>query len=190
MSELIDNRNTPKIETLLDDLQRLKRDAYAKLDQALNVDLQTNETNDTKLILYNNCLQLITKALDYYAINSSRLNQNENAVKIAKQLGEMKSKTKERIDYFNKSNLDIEFINLADDVLEDNTDDDVIIIDSPNKNTSSLSNFSLSKSNSGFEKANEVYLLENGVQQFNIASNGSVTTPSHLTDLSIYTFDK
>ena len=85
-----------------------------------------------------------------------------------------------------------EFLNISDDCLlvddddDDDDGDDVIIIDSPNKNNNEKNKLNLKD----FEKANEILRLENSVQQFFIGSDGTVSTPSHLTDISIYTFEK
>jgi hypothetical protein len=180
-----------KNNLFIDNLTRLKRDAYAKLDQALNLD-QSNESNDTKIILYESSLILINKALAYNKENQTSLNENEDAIKIVKQLNEMKKLTNERLEHLNKVNstkLDEEFFNISDDCLlvseDDDEDSDVILIDSPHKTTKNDSNLL-----KDFEKANEIYRLENGVQQFFIAPDGTVSTPSHLTDISIYTFEK
>jgi hypothetical protein len=104
----------------------------------------------------------------------------------------MKRLTVERLEYLKKTtqkpvNSDIndeEFRNISDDVLlVDDEDSDVIIIDSPNKSDRN-------KSLKDFAKATEIYRLENGVRQFFIATDGTVSTPSHSTDISIYTFEK
>ena len=87
MSELTATK--PNIELSIDSLTQLKRDAYAKLDQALNVD-QSNETSETKLVLYKTSLSLINKALKYFNDNYSSLNKNENAIKIFPIFSSMK----------------------------------------------------------------------------------------------------
>lgn len=182
MSELTATK--PNIELSIDSLTQLKRDAYAKLDQALNVD-QSNETSETKLVLYKTSLSLINKALKYFNDNYSSLNKNENAIKISTQLNEMKKLTLERMSNLEtkKSSDEDDFLNISDDILlvDDDDTNDVIIIDSPNKKDTK---------NTDFEKATELYHLENSVQQFYIATDGTVSTPSHLTDISIYTFEQ
>lgn len=179
------------LESLVDNFTHLKRDAYVKLDQALNVD-QTNESSQTKITLYENSLSLINKASVFYIENHDRLHQNEDAIKIYQQLNEMKRLTVERLEFLKKSQPkatvsdinDEEFLNISDDVLlVDDEDNDVIIIDSPNKNDRN-------KSLKDFEKASEIYRLENGVRQFFIATDGTVSTPSQSTDISIYSFEK
>ena len=98
MSELLRSKN---LDSLLDNFTRLKRDAYAKLDQALSVD-QTNDSSETKMRLYESCLPLINKASVFYIENHDLLHSNEDAIKIYQQLNEMKRLTVERLEYLKK----------------------------------------------------------------------------------------
>ena len=78
MSELVTNRNE-SVQNIYDKLVSLKKEAFANLDQALNVDgvANTNENIDNAIILYEKCLVLIDNAIEYFNQNKSKLTQLE-----------------------------------------------------------------------------------------------------------------
>jgi hypothetical protein len=92
------------------------------------------------------------------------------------------------------------FLELADDIL---SDDEFLIVDDVNNSRPSTGPQSDATSNAAdetrlarrlrtgeFTEATEICRLDNGVQMFYIASDGSVSTPSYPTTLSIYAFSE
>ena len=73
----------------------------------------------------------------------------------------------------NKNNID-EYLLIGDEILND---------DNHNKADSSIIEISSDEAN-----ATEIYKIESGVQLFYIAPDGSVSTPSYPTSLSVYLF--
>ena len=170
-------------QVILDKLNGLKREAYAYLDQALNLDAakQCNEA----VIIYRKCSILLKKAIDYIKNENIDLVKCVEANKIHQDLNIMLKKTLDRLALLEKdvtnhvevvsppqsNNID-EYLLIGDEILNEESNSSLIEV-----------NVSTSESN-----ATEIYNIESGVQLFYIAPDGSVSTPSYPTSLSVYLF--
>ena len=100
-----------------------------------------------------------------------------------------------------ESTLNEEFLNIGDDILNEDdciiidddlvkdNDDDCIIIENDDESRSSSSRLNSSLHKNDFTKATEILRIDNGVQLFYIANDGTVSTPSHPATLSVYSFN-
>jgi hypothetical protein len=128
------------------------------------------------------------------------------------QLDKMKAETTDRLNKLkakhattrNESKiLNEDFLNIGDDVLGNGDDDDdciiidddlvqdgndCIIIENDDENHSSSSKLNSSIHKKDFTKATELLRIDNGVQMFYIANDGTVSTPSQPATLSVYSF--
>jgi hypothetical protein len=206
-------------QNLFDKFSNLKREAYSNLEQALSLDALANTNNgyfDDIIVMYENSLTIIERALRFFQQNKKDLATVEDASRTWMQLERMKIETTERLKTLRskqstqiESKLTSDFLKAGDDILIDN-DDDCIIIDEILLNSddddcilienddSTHSNSNASKLNTSinkiqkkndFSKATEILRVDNGVQLFYIASDGTVSTPSHPATLSIYSFN-
>ena len=191
----------------------MKREAYALLDQALTADSSSSSSSSSSgpspsVGLYQKALGIITNAIELYRANSASLGKLEEAVVLYNQLVRMRAQTAERLEYLqstaNASSNYIQpttlapsanfnnnaFLELADEVL---SDDEFLIVDD-NETQAATSSKSKLQTRLGmdekFAKATEICRVDNGVQLFYIANDGSVSTPSHPTTLSIYAFNE
>lgn len=179
-----------KEQHLIDNLISLKREAFGYLDEALSTD--TNNTKgkkDDAIYLYEKSLGIIDRALSYYESNKTKLEMDEDAVKINTQLNRMKAQATERLDYLRLIQNNEEFLDLGDQILENEYD--FVTVDEKN-DTSNNDNKKVEPiaSETNFSKASELLNIENGAQIYYIANDGSVSTPSYPTTLTIYSFDK
>ena len=105
-----------KEQHLIDNLISLKREAFGYLDEALSTD--TNNTKgknkDDAIYLYEKSLGIIDRALSYYESNKTKLEMDEDAVKINTQLNRMKAQATERLDYLRliQNNEDLNWPNI------------------------------------------------------------------------------
>lgn len=191
MSEFISNHKpTVSPQTLMDKFSSLKKEAYSHLDQALSFDSSAQASNpskiDTLIIMYEKCLNLIDQATGYYENNEILLSTfSQEATQMYNQLKSVKIQTSDRINTLKTSrvstlNSNTEFLDLGDQIL--NSDDDCVIIED-------LDDTAAVAIPRDFTKANEILSLENRVQLFYIANDGSVSTPSYPTSLSVYSFE-
>lgn len=190
---------------LVDRLISLKKDAFSNLDRALLFDTNEASSNpqkiDQSILLYEKSLNYIDKALAFYSDNKSILVKNDNAVTMHSHLTSIRSQTLERVNKLktirlNNSNmnagstLNSEFLAAGDQILAD----DFLIIDEvedDNKQIEKEQNKNiLNEKITNFAKAKEFLRLDDGVQLFYIATDGSVSTPSYPTNLSLYFFDQ
>ena len=89
-----------------------------------------------------------------------------------------------------------DFLDIGDEVLENDDfliiDDDVLNNHKPDSSSSikekNIQN--ILNNNNDFTKATELLTLNNGAQIFYIANDGTVSTPSFPTTLSVYSFDE
>lgn len=192
-------------QSLVDRLYNLKREAFSSLDQALSFD--TNEPNsntqkvDKSILMYEQSLDLIEKALAFYTDNKSAFVKNDICVTIHSHLISIRSQALERANKLKTirvknlnpkpmSTLNSEFLAAGDEILSD----DFLIIDEIDTDYT-LSGKDTIKNESeekykNFAKAKEFLRLDDGVQLFYIANDGSVSTPSYPTNMSLYLFDE
>lgn len=168
--------------------------------------------------LYQKALGITTEAIELYRANSDRLGKLEEAVVLYNQLVRMRAQTVERLEHLQQQQpstasaatpashnsnynnqqkqqqpstltqtqpTDREFLELADEVL---SDDEFLIVDDDNETNAAKLQKRLAMDDM-FAKASEICRVDNGVQLFYIANDGSVSTPSHPTTLSIYAFN-
>ena len=178
---------------------------------------KNRQQTDAAILAYEKSLDQIMSSLKFYEANLANLAYFDEARKISGQLAEMRAQTEERLNLLkterinyianqnktsttlypnlakSKSAHDVnqsEFLHMGDDILND-----CVIIDdfdSDNNNDGlpiSASRDRLSQRIKDFTKANELIRIDNGVQLFYIADDGTVSTPSYPTTLSLYTFD-
>lgn len=190
-------------QSLVDKLYSLKKEAFSHLDQALSFD--TNESSasaqkiDQSILLYEKSLNYIDRALAFYTDNKSILVTNDNAVTVHSHLTSIRSQTMERLDKLKTNRvknanqgsvLNSEFLAAGDQILTD----DFLIIDEIDDNCQlkekePAKNLADEKFKD-FAKAKEFLRLDDGVQLFYIATDGSVSTPSYPANLSLYLFDE
>lgn len=207
----IDSKN------LLDKLNSLKRNAFNNLDRALEIDSNSNENNmrtDEAISLYERGLESIESAVNFYETNQTYLNSFDEAKNTYVRLKSLHEQTSERLNYLktkrisnkplyptidplsstapaststlaNASNLNEDFLEIGEDILGADSND-YLIIDDELLDQSKHAN---SDSRTDFSKATEVLCLDNGVKLFYISNDGSVSTPSYPTTLSVYSFD-
>jgi hypothetical protein len=77
---------------------------------------------------------------------------------------------------------------IDDNLLNDDNDNDCIIIENDDENHSNSSKLNSSIHKKDFTKATELLRIDNGVQMFYIANDGTVSTPSQPATLSVYSF--
>lgn len=192
-------------QSLVDRLYNLKREAFSSLDQALSFD--TNESNlnhhkiDKSILMYEKSIDLIEKTLAFYTDNKSVFVKNDNAVTIHSHLISIRSQALERVNRLktirvNNSNpkptssFNSEFLAAADDILCD----DFLIIDEIDTDNTIIEKETIKnkpeEKYKNFAKAKEFLRLDDGVQLFYIANDGSVSTPSYPTNMSLYLFDE
>ncbi len=197
-------------KSLLDKLNSLKRNAFNNLDRALEIDSTSNENNlrtDEAITLYERGLDSIDSAISFYETNQTYLNSFDEAKNIYARLKSLHEQTSERLNYLktkrvsnkplyptmpaftstanNASSFNEDFLEIGEDVLNADAND-FLIIDDELMDRSKLTN---SNSKTDFSKATEVLCLDNGVKLFYIGNDGSVSTPSYPTTLSVYSFD-
>jgi hypothetical protein len=199
------NRTSP-----LDAFLSLKREAYATLDQALSIDSNANTVvnRDAAIVLYETSLTTIERALAFYKQNDAKLSESSEAVKLQSQLVKMRTQANDRLNLLknekfqsttksgatnnsstirsNNRTASNEFLDLGDEILDNN---DFLIIDDSAFNDRLQTNSNRTRTNE-FEKATELISFDDGVKIFYIANDGSVSTESTLTTLSIYSFDE
>ncbi|CAF0899388.1 unnamed protein product [Brachionus calyciflorus] len=190
MSDLLKPSNQ---QALVDKLANLKKEAFSNLDQALTMDSNESSSNpqrnhvDQIIIMYEKCLNLIDQAVEFYEQNKSNLKHNETATTQHSHLISIRNQTLERLnklktDRMNNQNRNSEFLSLSDEILNSN---DYLIIDELPQVDTTISQIP----QNDFTKATEILHLNDGVQLFYIANDGTVSTPSYPTNLSIYTFN-
>jgi hypothetical protein len=160
-------------QRFLDKLQELKRESYAYLDQALNLDAakQKNEA----VIIYRKCAELLLKAISFIKNGNSK---SDEAKKIHQDFNVMLKKTLDRLELLEKD--------VGSKIIDEKNDEYLLVSDEIlNDKNASLIEVNV---NSNESNATEVCHIENGVQLFYISNDGSVSTPSYPTSLSIYLF--
>ncbi len=181
-----------KEQHLIDNLISLKREAFGYLDEALSTDSNnTKSKKENAIFLYEKSMSIIDRALNYYENNKIELEKDEDAVKIYTQLNRMKTQANERLDYLKLIQNNEEFLDLGDQILENEYDfvtaDENDTINNENKKEQ---NSIINNDETNFSKASELLNIENGAQIYYIANDGSVSTPSYPTTLTVYSFDK
>lgn len=187
-------------ENLLERLVELKKQAYSQLNRALSIDTANRDAKDASqadaaILAYETSLQLIQQALTFYTDNVQTLSNSEPARKLFSQLSEMQTQTVERTSTLRSqrastaskdlnSNEQEEFITIGDDILND-----CIIIDDVDSNNNNPGNSVYNNQIKDFERATELVRIDQGVQLFYIAADGTVSTPSYPTTLSVYSFE-
>jgi spartin len=189
MSEL-----TKKVreQHLIDNLISLKREAFGYLDEALSIDSTTDKKSqkDNAIFLYEKSIGIIDRALNYYESNKTKLETDEDAVKISTQLNRMKAQANERLDYLKLLKNNEEFLDLGDQILENEYDFVTVDENDTSNNENKKEESSTNNNQTNFSKASELLNIENGAQIYYIANDGTVSTPSYPTTLTIYSFDK
>lgn len=216
MSEIVQSKSSISISSLVDTLTSLKREIYQILHQALEVDQKvTSYKNkpapgdyDTAKILYDKSLALTEKAIQFYNTNVAKLAGNEEAIRTLNKLNSIKTQTVDRLKVLNTtpSDIDIEFLDISDDVLlVDDVENNIIVVDEipaypklsdlkpttenndctvfVEKNEQPLNDYDS-------KKATEIFRMENNAQLFFIGTDGSVSTPTSMRNISVYSFDQ
>ena len=198
---------------ILEKFLNMKRNAFTHLNNALLIDSSNRAKNETQtdsaILAYEKSFDLIEKSLLFFAANRTILLQNEEASKFNMQLSEMQKQTEERLNTLktervknsntstqslfpqiskSKSSIDFsdqEFLTIGDDILND-----YLIIDDIDYNAKSGAVNNLQERIKNYKKASEIVRIDNGVQLFYIADDGTVSTPSYPTTLSVYSFEE
>ena len=198
----------PSMNSLYDSLTSLKREVYSYLDQALTLDKQFSEVQDKSkkldvIILYQKSLEFVEKALHFYNANKEQLIQMPDAIDLVDKLNKIKLQTLDRLNVLNAmlSSLgkeeDIEFLDISDDILSLDDDDDVILIESSDTKQATntgdckiIENPRKPVNLTDSKEATEIFRCQNAIRVFYIASDGTVSSPSKPTTISIFTFDE
>lgn len=216
MAELSKKQPTAASElntkSLLDELTNLKREVYSNVDQALDCDQKLLKSSskvkyedyENAIYLYQKSLSLTEKALNYYNIHKDKLSTENEALQTVTKLEAIRSQAIERINTIrssmnnlNASNLDTKFLEISDDVLLVDDFDDMIIAE--NEASATEAKASVAKLEDASKKpfdyvdskrATELIRLENAARMFYIGTDGSVTTPSETTSISLYSFEQ
>ena len=209
MSEVELSRES-NLQDLYNSIYQLKKDAFGILDTALNADSETPSKNPNLLMvidLYEDALAKIKRGIDLYVRNASVMSRDESSIKLKKQLEQMREQTMERLDRLysirnnntqssSSSNVDKsskssnvqfsdkEYIDLGDELL---TDNEFLIIEGDINANLNKSQENRLKS---FAEATEIFRIDNGVEFFYIATDGSVSSSSEPQTLSIYAFSE
>ena len=176
------------------------------MDQALTLDAQsmgaemTTATTEQSIIMYEKSVSVIESALVFYEHNRTTLSVSETqnssddeAQRIARQLGKIREqaldrlaalKNKNKSNNNNNNNNDTQFLNAGEEIL------DYIVVDDDEENSgdenTKKSNNNNNNDTTTMKRASELLSIERGAQLFYIADDGSVSTPSYPTTLSIY----
>ena len=206
--EELPKRPLMNMNSLYDSLTSLKREVYSYLDQALTLDKQFSESQDKSkkldvIIMYQKSLEFVEKALNFYNANKEQLSKMPDAIDLVDKLNKIKVQTVDRLNVLNAmlSSLgkeeDIEFLDISDDILSVDDDDDVILIESSesapvtNKDDCKIIENPRKPVNLVDSKeATEIFRCQNAIRLFYIASDGTVSSPSKPTTISIFTFDE
>lgn len=183
-------------QKILDKVIGMKREAYSKLDQALNLDAskQYNEA----IVLYRKCIQLLNTAIEFIKTQNIDLNKSNEINKVDQDLHILLKQTIDRLELLEndlkKSQKSSAIASLSSSSVA-NVDDflligDEILNDSFEESNVNNQSVKLIETNveSNDSNATEVYRVDNGVQLFYIAADGSVSTPSYPNTLTIYSF--
>ena len=171
-------------QMLLDKLSEIKREAYSFLNQALELD--ASKHYNEAVIIYRKSVTLINKAISFVKNENIDLAKSPEANKINQDLHVMLKKTLDRLELLEK---DLQKPSVATNSVskkKNNIDEYLLIGDEVlghDNEGSNLIEISNNESN-----ATQIYNIESGVQLFYIASDGSVSTPSYPTSLSVYLF--
>jgi hypothetical protein len=217
LNQIMKNSESQSV-SVLERFVRLKKDAYTRLSQALTIDTDASKSAnrneaqvDAVILAYEHSKDLIEKALHFYEANMQELSRDEEAKKFKAQLTQMRAQTIDRMQtlktdrvtntnksssatlypQISKSKSSIElsdenFLAIGDDILNE-----CIIIDDVEEEASAHPKTSkLHDKLKDFTKATEVIRIDDGVQLFYIADDGTVSTPSYPTTLSVYSFDQ
>jgi hypothetical protein len=160
------------IDKLVDQLTSHKREIYAYLDQALNLD--SKNQSDESIILYRKCLNMTQKTFEFVRKQFVSFQKVPEVIKIQSDLNKIYEQTSERLQFLEESLSNVaketsEFVDIADEVLNYTDPSDQITY-------------------SNDANATELLKIDHSVKLFYISSDGSVSTPSHAASLSIYSF--
>ena len=164
-------------QMLLDKLSEIKREA---------LELDASKHYNEAVIIYRKSVTLINKAISFVKNENIDLAKSPEANKINQDLHVMLKKTLDRLELLEK---DLQKPSVATNSVskkKNNIDEYLLIGDEVlghDNEGSNLIEISNNESN-----ATQIYNIESGVQLFYIASDGSVSTPSYPTSLSVYLF--
>ncbi len=174
---------------------------------------------DEVIFEYEKSLDIIQNALKLHDANLIALTQFNDVENIVRQLNGMKIQTQERLKTVKEQRLNQvnhrsitesiypslkkvksieeldqeEFLQIGDEILMNSNDDDCVIIEEEEFNLTTRKSTTLSpilmEKFKNEQKATELLRIDNGVQLFYIANDGTVSTPSYPTTLSFYLFD-
>jgi hypothetical protein len=202
--------------SIVERFARFKKEAFTSLNHALSLDTEMTQTAghatdnsqlDTVILAYEASYSLVERAVHFYEANMRVLERENESRAINAQLTAIGAQTSERLAVLKSERLtaanrsliqqiaksksafqlsDHDFLTIGDEILND---DDCIIIDDVANTVPSATKSPLQDKIKDFKKATEVVRIDDGVQLFYIADDGTVSTPSYPTTMSVYAFD-